>query len=168
MNYLEKKSYIIQAGYLAISTKPANFCAVCGSGVVVIIWDRLRRTGGMAHCILSGIKTGEKPTNYHSEYAVPRLAFEILRNNSDTSELEAQLFGGAVENHSFKKTRHIVNSARKILRKMRINVVSEDVGGIVGRKVIFNTFSGEAMVLKTKLIRRSDWAPEYWLGYAKG
>jgi chemotaxis protein CheD len=49
--------------------------------------------------------------------------------------------------------------ARQVLRRMGISIVSEDVGGELGRKIVFNTLTSDVAVLKTEGIRKSDWYP---------
>ena len=43
------------------------------------------------------------------------------------------------------------------MSKKQIPLVSEDVGGNKGRKVVFNTRTREALVLKVERIRKEDW-----------
>ena len=50
---------------------------------------------------------------------------------------------------------------RKILRDRKISIISEDVGGTLGRKIIFNTHNGDTAAIKTSRIRRMDWLPEW-------
>jgi len=47
--------------------------------------------------------------------------------------------------------------ARSVLQKKGIAIVSEDVGGNMGRKVVFDTETGQLMTLKVHKIRDSDW-----------
>jgi chemotaxis protein CheD len=42
---------------------------------------------------------------------------------------------------------------------MGISIVSEDVGGALGRKIVFNTLTNDVAVLKTDGVRKSDWFP---------
>jgi chemotaxis protein CheD len=116
----------------------------------------------MAHCIFPETPFRQRATNYHADTALPLLIREFLNHTNYAYSLEAQIFGGGslreVSRDTASKT---VKAARKILRKFDIAVTSEDTGGAVGRKIMFNTFSGDAIVLKTKNIRLSDWAPEY-------
>ena len=49
--------------------------------------------------------------------------------------------------------------SRKILAKQGIPVVSEDVGGRKGRKIVFNTQTNEIAVLKVGHLRKADWYP---------
>jgi chemotaxis receptor (MCP) glutamine deamidase CheD len=55
--------------------------------------------------------------------------------------------------------RENVEMARRALRGSRIGIVSEDVGGQRGRKVIFHCGKFESVVLKVERLRKGDWYP---------
>jgi len=151
----------IQAGQLAFSREPSWIYAVCGNGVLVILRDRFQKVGGMAHCVFPKLRFKERPTNYHTDIAVNSLIRSLRAFNSTHRNLEAQLFGGGhLYGHEKRRAEQVIKRVRRILKKRRINIISEDVGGILGRKVVFNTHSGEVMVYKTRQVRRTDWKPE--------
>ncbi|HAJ57517.1 MAG TPA: hypothetical protein DCL35_07100 [Candidatus Omnitrophica bacterium] len=155
----------VHAGHVVFSDKPSLALSVCGNGVVVTIWDRARRFGGMAHCIFPKSGPRQRRTNYHADVAIPLLVRQFISSSSRINHLEAQVFGGgSLRGVSEKRAARTLKAVRHILRRMRISVVSEDVGGAVGRKIIFNTFSGDTVVYKTKKVRLTDWAPEYLTG----
>lgn len=159
---IQKYTCVISPGYIAINDKPSFFCSVCGSGVVVTVWDRVKRNGGIVHCVFPRRRRMERSTNYHADIAIPRLISQLLLYKSQLRDLEAQVFGGG--NPAFfprTQSLRLIKATRRELNRFRINIVSEDLGGNIGRKVIFDTYSGDVMVLKTKSIRKSDWAPSY-------
>lgn len=84
-----------------------------------------------------------------------------MANGSRRSHLEAQIFGGAFkdENAAGDIGQDNLRTARQVLNRMRIQIVSEDVGGAKGRKVVFNTQSYEIGILKVNRLRESDWYP---------
>ncbi len=53
-----------------------------------------------------------------------------------------------------------LGDGKRELKRHKIQVTSEDMGGIFGRKVMFNTHSGEVVVLKTPKVRQTDWYPQ--------
>ena len=55
--------------------------------------------------------------------------------------------------------RENVQMARKILRSHRIKIISEDTGGNMGRKIVYNTQRNEAVVYKVNNLRQGDWYP---------
>ena len=85
----------------------------------------------------------------------------FVRGGSSVTDLEAQLFGGASNPQASAKDvgKENVSIARKVLNKKDIRIISEDVGGEKGRKVLFNTGSHEIAILKVQQLRKEDWYP---------
>ena len=159
----ENLSCIVQAGHLAYSEDPAYLCAICGNGVVVTMRDRLLCIGGMAHVVYPRLEAENRPTNFHVDTAL-RSLIKVLSDlgSSSSSHLEAQIFGGGHQNGlGQKRAQECVRKVRKILKEKKIDIISEDIGGSLGRKVIFNTNNGETAAIKTSRIRRMDWLPEW-------
>jgi chemotaxis protein CheD len=52
-----------------------------------------------------------------------------------------------------------VSKARQVLRLANVPVISEDTGGRMGRKIVFNTLKNEAIVYKVNTLRKGDWYP---------
>ena len=152
---------VMQAGYVMVSEEPSLLCSVCGNGVVVVLWDRLRKIGGMAHCVLPQARFGEKPSNLHADMAVASLVKQMIDHTKISDYWEAQLFGGGSQEGSQNwESKKVVEVIKKLLKKFEIEIVSEDIGGSVGRKVVFNTFSGDVILHKTRRVRQTDWIAE--------
>jgi len=163
-NKLQFYRCMIDPGYIVFSEEPTLLFAVCGRGVVITLWDRISRSGGMVHCILPNRAFNEKPSNYYINDAIPMLLKQFLHCKNNTYNLEAQIVGGGyIRGASRKLAVKTVQAARRMLKRFNIEVVSEDVGGSLGKKVVFNTFAGDAVIIKTKAIRKTDWVPEYVL-----
>ena len=159
----ENLSCIVHAGHLAYSEDPAFLCAVCGNGVIVTLRDRVLCIGGMAHVVYAKIEPQDRPTNFYVDHALHSL-FKVLSDLGSSSgrHFEAQIFGGGHQNGLGKKrAEDCVRKIRKILRDRKISIISEDVGGTLGRKIIFNTHNGDTAAIKTSRIRRMDWLPEW-------
>jgi chemotaxis protein CheD len=155
---------MMQPGYVVVSEDPTLLCTVCGNGVVMVLWDRLKKTGGMAHCVFPRARWGERPTNLHADMAVASLIKQMADTTDNSDYWEAQIFGGGnARGFQERRARKTVKVIKKILKEFSIELVSEDVGGSLGRKVVFNTFSGDVMLNKTRRVRKIDWMPEYGL-----
>ena len=158
---LEYSSCIIQPGYLAVCQEPTLIGVVCGNGVVVCLRDKIKKIGGVAHYVYPKTQSQQRPSNYHAKIAIKSLVRCILDHNGYIRNFEALLFGGGhLRGHAQKRAEQTIRRTKKILKKMNITIVSEDFGGSMGRKIIFNTYSGETVVLKTRDVRKTDWAPE--------
>lgn len=75
--------------------------------------------------------------------------------------MKAQIFGGAEtgEQECIRIARRNVSMARKTMLELNIQIVSEDTGGSLGRKIVYNTEKNEAIVYKVNGLRGSDWYP---------
>ena len=158
----EHLSCIVQAGHLAYSEDPAFLCAICGNGVVVTVRDQHLCIGGMAHVVYPKLETGRKPTNFHVDTALRSLIKILSDLGSLKGHCEAQIFGGGHQNGTGKKrAEDCIWIIHKILKDRNIKIIAKDVGGVLGRKILFNTSNGETAVMKTSRIRRMDWLPEW-------
>lgn len=102
----------------------------------------------------------QEMTTRFGNVAIPLLIKMMQEEGASLTDLEAQIFGGAkvVRNISMDIGRENVDIARKILNHFGVHIISEDVEGQLGRKVVFNTLTGEAVVLKVKQLRKTDWS----------
>ncbi|WDP85759.1 MAG: chemotaxis protein CheD [Desulfobacter sp.] len=115
----------------------------------------------MNHFLFPWSDAKSKSTPVYGNIAVLALIQMMLNKGSKRSHLEAQVFGGAFNADLTAKDigKDNLQTARQVLNKRRIKIVSEDVGGSVGRKVVFNTLSYEIGILKVDRLRDSDWYP---------
>lgn len=155
------RDYFLRPGFIYLPDRPTTISTVLGSSVAVSLYDKSLKTGGMNHFLFPYVGGRQKTTALYGNVAVLTLIRMMTDNGSKLSNLEAQIFGGAFNNEYSK--RNIGNdnfkSARHILSNQKIKIVSEDVGGELGRKIIFNTANYETGILKVGRLRESDWYP---------
>ncbi len=154
-------NYFLKPGYIYLPKTPTVVSTVLGSCVAVILWDRKRRSGGINHFQLPSCKNAEKPTARYGDASTLMLIRMMVQEGSSLKHLEAQLFGGAYNRRISSKDvgRENVRMARSILARHGIRVVSEDVGGELGRKIIFDAVEKEVAVLRVERLRTGDWHP---------
>ncbi|MEE4362612.1 MAG: chemotaxis protein CheD [Desulfotignum sp.] len=155
------RDYFLKPGYIYLPEKPTVISTVLGSSVSVSLYDKKRKTGGMNHFLFPVAESREKNTAIYGNIAVITLVRMMVQNGSDPNNLEAQIFGGAnnsnVCTHDVGKQNYHI--AKDILLHKKIRIVSEDVGGELGRKIVFNTLTCEILTLKVERLRESDWYP---------
>ena len=146
-----------------MTTYPALISTVLGSCVSVCLWDPKKKIAGMNHFLYPKLGKGEKPTTKFGNVATPLLIKMMQDEGSLLQNLEAQLYGGAqpVQKNLMCLGGENVAMARNILERYGIGIISEDVKGHLGRKIIFNTYTGEVVVLKVKQLRKTDWIYNY-------
>lgn len=49
--------------------------------------------------------------------------------------------------------------AKRFLAKHGIKIISDDTGGNMGRKIVYNSLTNEAIIYKVHNLRRGDWYP---------
>jgi chemotaxis protein CheD len=151
-------TYHLEPGYIFVSCNGAVIRTVLGSCVAVCVWDRRSLWGGMNHFLYPRPSQDDTPRAVFGTVAIPGL-LKIMRDlGSRYSDLEAQIFGGACphgrSNTTGKKNAEL---ARDILKRRGVRVVSEDTGGMLGRKIVFDTSTGQTAVLKVHQLRIEDW-----------
>jgi chemotaxis protein CheD len=159
--HVSATNYLLQPGFIFVPSNPTVISVVLGSCVAVSLYDRKQKAGGMNHFQLPVIRDREKTTAVYGNVAMIALLRLMLDGRAKKKHLEAQIFGGAynpdINTHDIGDEN--VKVAKTILTKNKIPIVSEDVRGQVGRKVVFNTSTNEVIVLKVEKIRKKDWYP---------
>jgi chemotaxis protein CheD len=117
-----------------------------GSCIVIILYDEVKKIGGLAHCLL--------PTGDDNSYKYPRNAIAaMMRRMSEMGAFKgkvvAKIVGGATMFEGFE--RHAIGKrnvlkAREELNKLDIPIIAEDVFGNWGRSISFNIENGEVRV----------------------
>lgn len=121
-----------------------------GSCVSVCLWDTKRGFGGMNHYMLPLWNGDGLPTPKYGNVAIEKLIEKMLWLGCQKGHLIAKCFGGAsiIEDATGQMmigARNIL-MAEELLAIHGIPVVAHDLGGHQGRKVVFNTQSGVALV----------------------
>ncbi|MDR2612310.1 MAG: chemotaxis protein CheD [Deltaproteobacteria bacterium] len=158
---VEVYRYHLVPGNIFSCGKQAMISAVLGTCVAVCLHDRRLKIGGMNHFLYPRSGFFGSPSSEYGDVAIPQLISKLTRMGSRIEDLEAQIVGGAAIPGARQESTggKNVKMARKILKKKGIPVVSEDVGGVKGRRLIFHTGTNETMIMKTHRIRRGDYYP---------
>lgn len=151
---LENEGTVRAASYLqpgAMQVAEATtITTILGSCVAVCVWDATRQIGGMNHFLLPRGAVAPGVEGRFGEHAVPRLLRQIVDRGAARSRLQAKVFGGACIASAFQRHDHLglknVEIALTLLADAGVTVVAQDVGGTRGRKLLFHTDDGTALV----------------------
>lgn len=155
------RNYLLEPGYILIAAEPTCISTVLGSSVSVCIYDREREYGGMSHFRFPFTSDRQRTTALYGNVSTLSLLRMMLENGSEKKYLEAQVFGGAY-NQGFSEEdigKENIQVAQKVLQRYNIQIISEDIGGMMGRKVVFNTATAELAVFRVQKLRKEDWYP---------
>lgn len=154
----DSKIYFLQPGYILASCEHHLIHIVLGSCVAVCLWDSKSNFGGACHFIYPHLEQQEANGKF-GEVAVPHLIGLMEELSSTTSDLRAHIVGGGTKSQAAVSSIGNENAAiaEAILKKCHIKIVTKEVGGSIGRKVIYDTMSGKILVYQTDDIRQNDW-----------
>lgn len=129
-----------------------------GSCIVIVLYDRLMRIGGMAHAILPRKRTEDTLTQFrrdesgkvfakYADQATETLLDEIKALGGNPEHLVAKLIGGAHMFVLLEGDKHGIGyentmSARETLARLGVPIETEVVGGTVGRNVRLDCSTG--------------------------
>jgi chemotaxis protein CheD len=132
---------------------------VVGTAVAVCLRDRRLGCGGMTHFLYPVTRDPAQATPKFGNAAIVGLIKMMKGKGSRSADIEALVFGGACPDglDDGGVAKQNIEMARSALNRRGIRIISEDVGGYLGRKIAFNIKTGEAACFKTRKLRQSDW-----------
>lgn len=120
---------------------------VLGSCISVCLYDQKLKIGGMNHYMLPLWNGEGLASPKFGNIAIPKLAEKMFKMGSLKQNLVAKIFGGANQtNSSTNVGDRNTQIAREQLIALGIKIVIENTGGSVGRKIRFNTLTGEVLM----------------------
>ena len=136
---------------------PCSVSTVLGSCVSVCLHDPALGQGAINHYILPLWNGSDLATMKYGNLAIIRILGELLTLGSKYENIVAKVFGGAEVIAKTPTNFHIgkrnAQIAFEILNEFKIPILVSDVGGNKGRKITFNTLTGE---VEYEFIRKSD------------
>lgn len=145
----DKKTHYLFPGTIFVHKEQHLITTVLGSCVAVCIWHPLAGVGGINHYLLPLWNGEGLPTPKYGNVAISRL-IEKVRRIAGKGELIAKVFGGASmwsrAEGALAVGERNVELAFRILEEENIQVVSQDVWGEMGRKIIFDTKTGNVLL----------------------
>jgi chemotaxis receptor (MCP) glutamine deamidase CheD/CheY-like chemotaxis protein len=159
---MEEKRIFLLPGEMAVSRQPAVLATLLGSCVAICLFNKAIKAGGMNHYMLPAGNNAEMKGKY-GDYASNKLIEMMLRLDPDITSLVAHVYGGwAVVGHLSTGVgigEKNIAVALEILEARGIRVTRKDVAGTNGRKIFFNTFTGDVQmrpIEKSELTRELE------------
>ena len=131
------------------SIQASEVTTILGSCVAVCLWDRTLGIGGINHYMLPTWNGMELASPKYGNIAIERLVEKMLQLGSKQSNLVAKVFGGGEVIAFSSNIMHIgqrnIMVAEEMLEERRIPIIGRSTGGNSGRKIIYNTKTGEVL-----------------------
>jgi chemotaxis protein CheD len=141
----------LYAGQVFASGDRCSLSTIVGSCVAVFLVDLERGVGGACHYLLPHHALGQVPSARFGDVAIGEVLSRVLELGGRRDNLCAKVFGGASlmlgrRGPAPSLGAKNVEVARRILDIEAIPVVGEDVGGVAGRKLVFEPTAGHVWV----------------------
>jgi len=149
----------LKAGEIHVSDKPTLVKTVLGSCVAVTMFYPGSGIGAMCHGLLPECEERNTCRDIcnkafkYVECSIKSMVREFDRYEIKRGDIRVKLFGGA-DMLSYKKInlkaigvgRENIKTALRTIKTADLKIVTTDLGGLHGRKVFFNTSSGEVFM----------------------
>lgn len=158
------KTRYLKPGEIHLALDPSLITTVLGSCLSITMHHRTTRMSVICHAVMPSIVQGrDRKKGAAFQYVDSSLQWMIDQYTGKEirlSDIEVKMFGGAAmfqDTRSLGKDMNIgkrnVDAALAFFKKRRIPLKAWNVGGNRGRKLIFNTLTGEVLV---KFITRTE------------
>lgn len=152
----------VDAGSVNVPEKPMWIATVVASGVVVTIYDAIRKVGGITHYTHPIRKNGLSTARFAAP-AIVGLVKKMESRGCNRSQMEVNFYGAAENNIAPRYNPGLSNKnvtvGEEVLQKLNISLTGKDIGGKRARKIMFNSETGETVVAKVNKVRSEDWYP---------
>jgi len=144
--------YYLYPGQIFAQKDMCMVTTVLGSCISVCLWDPVLNTGGINHYMLPLWNGEGLPSPKYGSVAIPKLIGKMLSMGSKKENLKAKVFGGGSVIQTSSGLLNVgernIMLAEDMLADENIPIISKDVGGNRGRKLIFCTGTGVVLMRK--------------------
>ena len=153
-------NFFLKPGEILLTANPRTITTVLGSCVSVTLRDPASGLSAICHAVLPDSQAHPRsrryPDSYYVDAAVRRMLKEFASRGIGSSRLQISLLGGAAQNGGRFAVGHgNIQSALKVLAEHNLSPNHIDVGGRQGRKVDFDTATGQVASRRLKPTHRS-------------
>lgn len=128
---------------------PHRVTTVLGSCVAVCLYDPVTMKGGINHFMLPLWNGEGLASPKYGNIAIEKLIEKMVSIGCKKSNLQAKVFGGGnvikSAHPDYAIGKRNIELAFTMLKDEGINIVASSTGGNCGRKIIFNTYTGEVL-----------------------
>jgi chemotaxis protein CheD len=147
-----ERTVYLHPGKIYAAAGPATVTTILGSCVAVCLFDAEARVGGINHYLLPHWAGGADASARYGNVALQALLERVVSLGARPGALQAKVFGGACVLEAFRGDGggHLgernAELAAAFLRERGIALAASDTGGHRGRKLVFRTDDGTALV----------------------
>jgi chemotaxis protein CheD len=151
----EPLTHFLYPSTLFASREPYIVNTILGSCISVCLYDTNLKFGGINHYMLPYWNGQGLASPKFGNIAIHKLLEKMQSLGSSQKNLIAKVFGGGnvieTSNSQFMIGDRNIVVAKDMLKELQIQIIGQSVGGSLGRKIQFNTATGE---VKQKIIEK--------------
>ena len=134
--------YYLYPSTLFVKKEGHLVTTVLGSCVAVCLYDNVKKIGAINHYMLPFWNGNELASPKFGNIAIESLIKKIIQEN-----IVAKVFGGANQlGHTVGVGERNIKIAEEMLSDLKIKIVAKSVGGHKGRKINYDTSTGEVFM----------------------
>jgi chemotaxis protein CheD len=149
MNKNEQELIFLHPSAMVVSSDPKWIITILGSCVAVCLFDRKRAIGGINHFMLPYWNGDGLETPKYGNVAINQLFLKMLDLGAKKEDIACKIFGGGEvlgeQNSVYNVGKRNIELAFKQVGEMGIRIESSSTGGKLGRKIYFNSATGEVL-----------------------
>lgn len=153
----EPATHFLYPSTLFASREPYIVSTILGSCVAVCIYDTVLCFGGINHYMLPFWNGQGLASPKFGNIAIHKLIEKMQSLGSQQRNMIAKVFGGGniieASTAQFMIGDRNISVAKDTLKELQIQIISQSLGGSLGRKIQFNTATGE---VKQKMIEKQQ------------
>jgi chemotaxis protein CheD len=154
----------LKPGEMVFSAEPTLVTTLLGSCVAVTMFSPRQRFGAICHALLPSCRKerlcshGHAEAGKYVECAVRFMLDELKARGMVRSEIDVKLFGGSdmfetVDGRRLSVGSQNIQMALRMLEGESVRLITQDIGGARGRKIVFHTHTGDVFL---KRLRKSE------------
>ncbi|MBG0768503.1 chemotaxis protein CheD [Methanococcus maripaludis] len=141
----------VKMGDIGVAKNPESIETLLGSCVAIILYDRGKKIGGVAHVMLPKSRnSSEKNPGKYANTAIPELINRMAKLGARKDKLTTKLAGGAAmfkcNSNTIDVGKKNIEASRQEVKKMGLRIASEDLGGDTGRTITLSLKDGSVLV----------------------
>lgn len=149
MNLEASNHFFLHPSAIFISKDPTWVTTVLGSCVAVCFFDTKRKFGGINHFMMPYWNGFGLESPKYGNVAIEQLFMKMLDFGAEKEDIVCKIFGGsemlAPNNSVFNVGKRNIELAFRVVDELGILVANSSTGGKQGRKIHFNTETGEVL-----------------------
>lgn len=146
----EIETVFLKPGEICLLERPAKVTTILGSCIAVTMYNARLGKAAMCHAVLPKYsKTRKHDTFQYVDSSIIHMIEKLESMGSSRTEIEVKMFGGASmfsKHDTIAVGRRNIETAITVMSGQKLNLKAWNVGGSRGRKLIFDTSTGEVFV----------------------